>query len=37
MATLGFERGVATLGQQIGFAAELDRVIARGARDRGGR
>jgi alkylation response protein AidB-like acyl-CoA dehydrogenase len=27
MATLGFERGVATLGQQIGFAAELDRVI----------
>jgi alkylation response protein AidB-like acyl-CoA dehydrogenase len=28
MATLGFERGVATLGQQIGFAAELDRVIA---------
>jgi alkylation response protein AidB-like acyl-CoA dehydrogenase len=28
MATLGFERGVATLGQQIGFAAELDGVIA---------
>jgi alkylation response protein AidB-like acyl-CoA dehydrogenase len=28
MATLGFERGVATLGQQIGFAAELDAVIA---------
>ena len=27
MATLGFERGVATLGQQIGFARELDRVI----------
>ena len=27
MATLGFERGVATLGQQIGFAGELDRVI----------
>jgi alkylation response protein AidB-like acyl-CoA dehydrogenase len=27
MATLGFERGVATLGQQIGFAAELDRVF----------
>jgi alkylation response protein AidB-like acyl-CoA dehydrogenase len=28
MATLGFERGVATLGQQIGFARELDAVIA---------
>jgi alkylation response protein AidB-like acyl-CoA dehydrogenase len=28
MATLGFERGVATLGQQIGFARELDHVIA---------
>jgi alkylation response protein AidB-like acyl-CoA dehydrogenase len=27
MATLGFERGVATLGQQIGFARELDTVI----------
>jgi alkylation response protein AidB-like acyl-CoA dehydrogenase len=27
MATLGFERGVATLGQQIGFADELDRVF----------
>jgi hypothetical protein len=27
MTTLGFERGVATIGQQIGFAAELDRVI----------
>jgi alkylation response protein AidB-like acyl-CoA dehydrogenase len=27
MATLGFERGVATLGQQIGFADELDRVV----------
>jgi alkylation response protein AidB-like acyl-CoA dehydrogenase len=27
MATLAFERGVATLGQQIGFARELDRVI----------
>ncbi len=26
--TLGFERGVATLGQQIGFARELDQVIA---------
>jgi alkylation response protein AidB-like acyl-CoA dehydrogenase len=28
MATLGFERGVATLGQQIGFADELERVFA---------
>jgi alkylation response protein AidB-like acyl-CoA dehydrogenase len=28
MATLGFERGVATLAQQIGFARELDKVIA---------
>jgi hypothetical protein len=28
MATLGFERGVATLAQQIGFAHELDQVIA---------
>jgi alkylation response protein AidB-like acyl-CoA dehydrogenase len=27
MATLGFERGVATLGRQIGFAAELDLVF----------
>jgi hypothetical protein len=27
MATLGFERGVATLGQQIGFADELERVF----------
>jgi alkylation response protein AidB-like acyl-CoA dehydrogenase len=27
MATLGFERGVATLAQQIGFARELDKVI----------
>jgi alkylation response protein AidB-like acyl-CoA dehydrogenase len=27
MATLGFERGVATLGQQIGFARELDAVF----------
>jgi alkylation response protein AidB-like acyl-CoA dehydrogenase len=25
---LGFERGVATLGQQVGFARELDAVIA---------
>jgi alkylation response protein AidB-like acyl-CoA dehydrogenase len=28
MATLGFERGVATLAQQIGFARELDQVLA---------
>lgn len=28
MATLGFERGVSTLGQQIGFARELDAIIA---------
>ena len=28
MATLGFERGVATLGQQVGFRRELDRVVA---------
>jgi alkylation response protein AidB-like acyl-CoA dehydrogenase len=28
MATLGFERGVATLAQQIGFTHELDQVIA---------
>ena len=27
MATLGFERGVSTLGQQIGFRRELDGVI----------
>jgi len=27
MATLGFERGVATLGQQVGFARELQAVI----------
>jgi alkylation response protein AidB-like acyl-CoA dehydrogenase len=27
MATLGFERGVATLGQQVGFRRELDGVI----------
>jgi alkylation response protein AidB-like acyl-CoA dehydrogenase len=29
MATLGFERGVSTLGQQVGFRRELERVIAR--------
>jgi alkylation response protein AidB-like acyl-CoA dehydrogenase len=34
MATLGFERGASTLGQQIGFAAELDAIIA-AARQRG--
>ncbi|MER5308532.1 acyl-CoA dehydrogenase family protein [Streptomyces sp. NPDC002773] len=28
MATLGFERGVSTLGQQIGFARELEAVVA---------
>jgi alkylation response protein AidB-like acyl-CoA dehydrogenase len=28
MATLGYERGVATLAQQIGFARELDEVIS---------
>src|SRR5699024_7314216 len=27
MATLGFERGVSTLGQQIGFANELDGIV----------
>ncbi len=34
MATLGFERGVSTLGQQVGFAAELDGVLE-AARRRG--
>src|SRR5438067_846077 len=28
MGTLGFERGASTLGQQIGFQRELDRVVA---------
>jgi alkylation response protein AidB-like acyl-CoA dehydrogenase len=28
MGTLGFERGVATLGQQVGFGRELDAIIA---------
>ncbi|MDT4936704.1 MAG: hypothetical protein QOG80_375 [Pseudonocardiales bacterium] len=28
MATLGFERGVATLGQQVGFRRQLDNLIA---------
>jgi alkylation response protein AidB-like acyl-CoA dehydrogenase len=27
MGTLGFERGAATLGQQVGFQRELDRVL----------
>jgi alkylation response protein AidB-like acyl-CoA dehydrogenase len=27
MALLGFERGVSTLAQQVGFAAELERVV----------
>jgi alkylation response protein AidB-like acyl-CoA dehydrogenase len=33
MATLGFERGVSTLGQQIGFRRELDGLIAAAKRD----
>jgi alkylation response protein AidB-like acyl-CoA dehydrogenase len=28
MGTLGFERGVATLGQQVGFRRELDALVA---------
>ncbi|MFF9424810.1 acyl-CoA dehydrogenase family protein [Streptomyces sp. NPDC014746] len=28
MATLGFERGVSTLGQQVGFRRELEAVVA---------
>ena len=31
-ATLGFERGVATLGQQIGFRRELGRLLAQARR-----
>lgn len=34
MATLGFERGVATLGRQVGFRRELD-AVTRLARDTG--
>ncbi|MEY2426951.1 MAG: hypothetical protein QOI61_2523 [Actinomycetota bacterium] len=34
MATLGFERGVATLGQQVGFEREYDAIVAL-ARSRG--
>ena len=30
MALLGFERGVSTLGQQVGFARELDDVVDAG-------
>ncbi|MET0910828.1 MAG: acyl-CoA dehydrogenase family protein, partial [Ilumatobacteraceae bacterium] len=32
MATLGFERGVSTLAQQVGFARELDGIIAEAGR-----
>ncbi|GHF96129.1 MULTISPECIES: acyl-CoA dehydrogenase family protein [Amycolatopsis] len=32
MATLGFERGVSTLGQQIGFRRELDDITAEARR-----
>ncbi|GAB3148573.1 acyl-CoA dehydrogenase family protein [Amycolatopsis stemonae] len=32
MATLGFERGVSTLGQQIGFRRELDDIVAEAQR-----
>ncbi len=35
MATLGFERGVATLGQQVGFEREYDAIVSL-ARSRGG-
>ncbi len=28
MATLGFERGVSTIGQQLGFRRELDAIVA---------
>ncbi|GAA1226441.1 acyl-CoA dehydrogenase family protein [Prauserella halophila] len=28
MATLGYERGVSTIGQQVGFAKELDGIVA---------
>jgi alkylation response protein AidB-like acyl-CoA dehydrogenase len=34
MATLGFERGAATLGQQVGFRRELDALVSL-ARDTG--
>jgi len=32
MGTLGFERGVSTLGQQIGFRRELDGIVAEARR-----
>jgi alkylation response protein AidB-like acyl-CoA dehydrogenase len=32
MATLGFERGVSTIGQQVGFRRELDAVVAEARR-----
>ncbi|MYR42680.1 acyl-CoA dehydrogenase family protein [Streptomyces sp. SID5910] len=33
MATLGFERGVSTLGQQVGFRRELEAVVERARRN----
>jgi alkylation response protein AidB-like acyl-CoA dehydrogenase len=33
MATLGFERGVSTVGQQVGFARELDALVATARRN----
>ncbi|HET8559560.1 MAG TPA: acyl-CoA dehydrogenase family protein [Marmoricola sp.] len=33
MATLGFERGVSTVGQVVGFARELDEVVAEARRN----
>jgi alkylation response protein AidB-like acyl-CoA dehydrogenase len=33
MATLGFERGVSTIGQQVGFARELAAVVAEARRN----
>ena len=33
MATLGFERGVSTVGQVVGFARELDGVVAEARRN----
>ena len=33
MATLAFERGVATLGQQVGFQREFDEIVARASCD----
>ena len=35
MGTLAFERGASTLGQQLGFENELQRIIAAGARTGG--